>query len=353
VHYPRAKDAYRQPTRYRAGDRFYTWHYLTRGMDALHGAGMIDHTIGRREYRRESIATATDKLLDLLDPVIDFREPRGLLNRSEVIVLRDRVHKVPIDYDETAQTVAMREEVTLLNAHLGGLHLRQQDKALPIPILRRIFNGDFDRGGRLYCHGSGFQNLPETERRHLLLAIDGQHHPVVEIDYANLHITMAYKEAGKQMPPGDQYRIKGFDRELVKLVVNVLFNAASTQTATGAIAHRLDSDRAVRSVAGICAGDTVACRNLAKKLVEVVKSRHAAIGDHFGSDCGARFQRRDSEMAIAVMRTMIAATGRCPLPVHDSFLVADRDVDRLRLTMTEVAEKHNLPLKLKANSGIQ
>jgi hypothetical protein len=46
-----------------------------------------------------------------------------------------------------------------------------------------------------------------------------------QVDYANLHIRMAYSEAGKRIPDGDQYTIDGFDRGLVKLAVNTLFNA--------------------------------------------------------------------------------------------------------------------------------
>ena len=81
------------------------------------------------------------------------------------------------------------------------------------------------RGGRFYCHGNSFQNMPKQDRRALELVIDGAPHPMVEIDYSNLHIAMAYAEAEQRMPAGDQYAIKGFDRGLVKLAVNTVFNA--------------------------------------------------------------------------------------------------------------------------------
>src|ERR1700741_3371435 len=47
VHYARAKDPYRQPNRYRSGDPRFTWHYVTRAMDALRFAGLIEHALGR------------------------------------------------------------------------------------------------------------------------------------------------------------------------------------------------------------------------------------------------------------------------------------------------------------------
>lgn len=64
-------------------------------------------------------------------------------------------------------------------------------------------------------------------------------HPVVEIDYSNLHITMAYSEAGEPMPDSDQYTIDGFDHALVKVAVNTLLNAATTNSAILAITVEL------------------------------------------------------------------------------------------------------------------
>jgi hypothetical protein len=133
----------------------------------------------------------------------------------ETIVLRDRDDKTEIDYTETAHTVAMREQVRILNDHLAQLDLRHRGQKLDIPIGRRIFNESFERGGRFYCHGTSFQNMPAGQRLELEWIIDGTTHPTVEIDYANLHIRMAYSEAGERIPRGDQYTINGFDRALV------------------------------------------------------------------------------------------------------------------------------------------
>jgi hypothetical protein len=40
-------------------------------------------------------------------------------------------------------------------------------------------------------------------------------------------------------------------------------------------------------------------------------------------------------MAMEVMTRMIQRTGRCPLPIHDSFLVADIDAESLKETMVQ------------------
>ena len=38
--------------------------------------------------------------------------------------------------------------------------------------------------------------MPKAHRRRLVFVIDGVAHPVEEIDYCTLHVTMAYAEAG-------------------------------------------------------------------------------------------------------------------------------------------------------------
>ena len=55
---------------------------------------------------------------------------------------------------------------------------------------------------------------------------------------------------------------------------------------------------------------------------------------------------------MEVMTRMIQRTGRCPLPIHDSFLVADIDTESLRQTMKEVARHHGLRLKVKESKAI-
>jgi hypothetical protein len=58
------------------------------------------------------------------------------------------------------------------------------------------------------------------------------------------------------------------------------------------------------------------------------------------------------DMAVRVMLRMIARTGRCPMPVHDSFLLADIDQEVLASTMLEVASEEGLALCLKTSGGL-
>ncbi len=164
---------------------------------------------------------------------------------------------------------------------------------------------------------------------------------------------MAYAEAGAKVPPGDLYAIEGFDRRVVKIAVNIMFNAESHRSAVLAIAKALHDDAALRAASGVGTSNVWwTYRTFTETLVEAVEHKHRQIEDFFNSDCGARFQRLDSDMAMKVMTRMIQRTGRCPLPIHDSFLVADIDAEPLKYTMTQLAGEHGLILDLKESRAI-
>ena len=140
---------------------------------------------------------------------------------------------------------------------------------------------------------------------------------------------------------------------LVKIAVNIMFNA-ETRRARSWPSRRLymTTRRCVQPAVSPDNERWWAYQTFTKKLVEAIERKHRRIKKHFNSDCGARFQRQDSDMAMEVMTRMIHRTGRCPLPVHDSFLVADIDTEELRQTMKEVARHHSLRLKIKESKAV-
>ncbi len=366
VRYSRDRNHYGGGTRYRRGDRYYSYHYVTGAMGVLDHLGLVGHDLGQwggsGTKGGQSVARPTDALVELLVPVIDIAEPCGEPHEAEVIVLRDREKKRQIDYEDTDETNEMRIQVQTLNDALGKLELFLHGRRLPIPLLRRIFNAAaehaaadhaaFDRGGRFYHHGPSHQNIPAQERRDLQLRIDGVLHWMVEVDYANQHAVMAYTEAGLAIPPGDLYLIKGFDRTLVKRAFNILLNATGRHRAVSALTQKLAvKDYELWRHSGLATRSMGECYHLADAVIAAIKDKHQPIAEFFGSDCGARFQRRDSDMALRVMERVLAETGRCPLVVHDSFLVPAIDQGVLVHVMQQVAVEEGLALCLKDSEG--
>jgi hypothetical protein len=137
----------------------------------------------------------------------------------------------------------------------------------------------------------------------------------------------------------------------VKVAVNTLFNALTISSAILAVTDELRYDPELRVACGLESSDRSSCRPVAKGVVTAVQEKHHRIDGYFGSDCGSRFQRTDSDMAMEVMTRMVDGTGRCPLPVHDSFLVPQMDADILSQTMVEVARDFGLQVNLKTTAN--
>ena len=168
--------------------------------------------------------------------------------------------------------------------------------------LYRIFNrGSFSSGGRFY--GPWWQQIPKKIRPQLL--IDGE--PTIEHDYPQLHPNMLYAEIGARLE-GDAYAIDGWPRNLVKVAFNILVNAENHDSALRAIALKIGGEGAYARAAS---------------LIEAIKLRHPTITRIFHSDAGIRLQRRDADIAEAIMRRLIRL-GIVVLPIHDSFITAAR-----------------------------
>lgn len=337
LHYSRSRTAYSAvKPRYRSVDARHTFYFVTGAVDALRGAGLVGHNLGTwfggEVHGIESTVWPKPELIELISPLITATEPRALAGDNEVLVLRRREDKVEIDYIDTDDTRRMRQEIQTLNQGLQELTLVMGGTPVMLPPLRRIFNGNWERGGRLYFHGDSYQNCPKNKRRKIEFVIDGEVHRSVEYDLSSLHIRLAHAEAGKKVREEDPYEIPGFDRSLIKLGVNILFNAETTQSAIGALTTTMWENNHY-------ADTRVACHELAKKVIAAIQRKHYRIAEFFGSDCGARYQVLDSRIAIKVMVRVKELTGSTPLPVHDSFIVPAHQETLLRKVVGEAYEE--------------
>jgi hypothetical protein len=323
--------------RYSRTKRVYAWYaytdplmsyrHVVPAMDFLIQQGWAKGKTGSWWSHKESIAWATPDLLHLVGTLVDISR-REVPTLADEIILRD-ADKKSVAFTDTDEIRMMRNEVRFLNEHLSTVALCLDGHRLTVPLLVRIFNRTFDRGGRLYCQGASHQNMPKELRDRLTMMVDGRMTPTVELDFSTLHPKIAYWLSGKRMPDGDAYDLPGFARALVKPGWNVLVNADSRTAAVKAIAERLRTDAGLRKAGGISTSDWGALRRIADRLCTAIKRRHYRIKEFFGSDAGARFQRIDSDMAARIMQAMIKRTGRCPLSVHDSFIVPECDAQAL------------------------
>lgn len=174
----------------------------------------------------------------------------------------------------------------------------------------------------------------ERYQRSDYLLINGER--VEEVDFKALHPMLLYAQIG-EVPTVDPYDF-GWPAEyrgLIKLGLLIMINAQSQADARCAIAF---NDDEMPRFAAPGSSDAFA---LAKKLIEKAKRVHHPIAPYFNSDAGSWLMNMDSRIAVQVMRTM-HKQNIVVLPVHDSFIVPEKKVEKLEAAMLDAAAKVGL-----------
>src|SRR5690554_2735393 len=263
---------------------------------------------------------------------------------------------------------ALAPPIKRLNRILRPVVVSLDGRELVCPQVRRVFNLDFQHGGRWY---HPLQNLSKAERARLLL--DGE--PVVELDYSALHPRLIYAREGITYPTdADPYAIPGVPRPAAKGIWLQVMNDTSISAAVAHLESRQHQDRIAaheRYRAELeawqetplerrtapprrpsCLGPTFepfAPEVDVQAAVAALLDTHAAIAHTFNTEGQAlELQHTDARIAERVITRCVER--RWPvLPVHDSFIVKARHAQALRSFMADAyaAETggHQCPIK--------
>lgn len=316
-------------------------------LDALTGSGQVQKTTPHWDdpsgkNSRTARYQASSSLLCALDDTGASIAALSRLRGAEGIRFKDD-DKQLIEYGDVRFANEARDRLCVINnmleSHWADLALSDQRLSDELALIAgeregetaqsfdfaartvyRVFNNsDWEQGGRFY--GAWWMACPSRLRQHII--IDGKR--TVEVDYAGLHAAMLYAEAGLKIPD-DPYqrcltkRRNTAERQLVKTTFNALLNAGS--------------------VAGISEIDDYNANLTGRDWIDFkqfIVSRFPEFKKHFGSGVGLKLQRKDSDLAEAVMLEF-AAMGYACLPVHDSFIVHHELQDVLTSTMKSAFE---------------
>ncbi|MFD1767978.1 hypothetical protein ACFSAG_14115 [Sphingorhabdus buctiana] len=244
------------------------------------------------------------------------------------IELRDKDGR-PIVVPPCREVGRMLRQLWELNEVIASTAILSGDGRRLDAALVRIFNKEMSRGGRFYACGRSWQNIPSLERQ--FVTINGE--ATTELDFATLHAAMLYSEVGAT-PPDDSYAIEPWPRDLVKRSFLTLINAKTFQAALGAIANS-------REMLAFMGHDMRGRLASAKNLISDIKGRHQPVAEFFHKDAGARLMRKDSDLAAAILKKLLA-NGVVGLPVHDSFLVPASKSAQLEEVMHDCAAQIGL-----------
>lgn len=321
----------------------YTYQSIKITIPWLHEHGYIDFEKAKQGIKSKGIQSTCRLASKHVHRALEIYKVGRRATKLQPIQLRD-AEKRPLAFPRRRLQHTLIAEMNQVNSFLKSFDvtipgitrghyivlnpLRGQTRRRFIDVrdteMERIFNVTWLKGGRLYSHWA--HGLTRDERQTLF--IDGE--PTEEADYSTLHIRLAYAEVGIVYDQPDAYNIEGWDRKLVKVVTNILINAASEDSAIGAICNPLERNN--RPDNWEFFSPTKENAERLKTLFQAIKQRHPAIAAYFHSGKGLDFQRRDSNMMVRVLLELSRL--KIPgIPLHDSVICKASDKFKVRSVM--------------------
>lgn len=324
-----------------------SYDFVTNTLDALIDAGLIMQDLG---YHSED-----DKHLTKIHPTEVLRSRIAFLTNADlvytlpetVLVLRDDDGN-PVDFPESNDTKAMTAQINayndlLSNTVVGLSGLTDDDTSEHAEYLlkytdynnriatavtlrpmrmRRIFNRDFEHGGRFY---GGIENMPAGLRPKI--TIGGK--PTVELDFAAYQLRMLYHLKGINYKK-DAYAVasgyKPEHRDIYKIIALAALNAETEVACLKGIRNELRKDTTYTDLIGRITDARI------KPLLTNWVTAHRPISDYMYSGIGLELQRRDSDIAAGVL-SYFQRKNVLVLSVHDSFLIESVREKELRSKM--------------------
>jgi hypothetical protein len=341
---------------------------ITEVVHGLNGVGLV--LLAKGSYggpwglgNRTTRIRASPLLVTTFQETTVSRADIGQVEGRECIILKggDDEGGKPLEYKDTDETVAMRQEVLEYNTLLSNTYidipeledpwLLREDKRgrqIKVPIdqhhqfIRRTFNrGDWGCGGRFY--GPWWQQLGSDLRAKIFI----NDTPTVEVDFKGMHVAIIAVQEGVAVPEDayvlPPYLIKGVtteqQRKLIKKLVLIALNAKDRKTAFSSFRDDWP------------AGDPAKKLTNAEleKLLDSYIEHYPFMTNHLGADRGIRLMNIDSQI-MAIVQQEFTKRGIPVLTIHDSAIVDYTRVGLLKRFMVEAAKKvvgSPLPLTAK------
>lgn len=277
-----------------------------------------------------------------------------VLKQTEVKDDESAAKSKSIKYEDTPQTVAMRERLTDYNKLLRQNHIDIHSLAKPVikreikkgsrkgqysmvaigqhnKFVRRIFSrGSWELHGRFY--GGWWQQIGNEDRRHIF--INGN--PTVEVDFKSMHVALisaelgadviddAYAVGAELFPKHTDEEVRAWCKSLVLTAINAKDRPSTYK------AFRSDSKKGSPE------------KRLKNIQLEWLLNAFIAKSPHLEDLCtdqGITLMHKDGMIAADIMNRL-TDKGIPVLTVHDSFIVQRHHFSELRIAMMMACLKH-------------
>ena len=321
---------------------------VTKSLDVLVDRKWIDKTTEGYYDRQENNGKTTryKSSRKLCDAFVEHGLTLSMVRREDskksVILRSKKPKKTPknlrprgknIGYKSNKKILQMEQNLEVINwalekAHIDLFITRDEEKQLNRRLtkkaqreagnireiqyqdksIQRIFNVDFENGGRFY--GGFWQQIPSEFRTRLTI----YNSRTFEQDYSSIHFAILYNEIGQPLNK-DPYQFGMGDRKTNKLVLNFMLNAEHLESCLGACRN----SKKVTKPNGF---------KTWKDFILYLQSQHEPIKKYFFTGYGLKLQKVDSDLAEQVQMEMIEK-GKVILCIHDSFCCRYRDIGDL------------------------
>ena len=250
----------------------------------------------------------------------------------------DRGEDMPVNWLHP-NVIASKKKVDEINAFLCEIEitaLRTGDKIHTLCHygFKRIYNqGDlpgynYDKGGRLYSIGGGFQNLSKAERATIL--IDGEE--TVEIDIRASHLVGLHAVQGCPLDPDvDPYLGLSVDRGITKMFI--------MQTVGSNKLPSRWSATAAESYAWQNGGQCLYCDHPFNRIKSAVLKKFPIFKNWDSTKIRwGDLQFNESEVIVQTVYQLANYLSVPSLPVHDSLIIRKCDESTARSVLTNMFE---------------
>lgn len=314
---------------------------------------------GKHKQGLRTIVRAKDTLKEILAKHYNF--PIIHERPKEFVILRDKDGE-EVDYIDNPATIQMRNILdkysdlrmtTDIKLKQIPAELYHEWKQLLIPYLKsvakkesntglidvdihpaflvRIFNIDFQHGGRFY---RGVESVVPQEIRKYFAFNDN---PTVELDYSAHHLRILYNE-NKINIRKDPYTIdksgNPFLRNALKIMSLIMINALNKNAAIKSIRREMQFDLLYNNILPNAKHKTI------EALCDKFVNKHKPINKYFFSGEGTRLQNIDSQIANDIVN-YFTQRGIFIMVIHDSYII-DADYENDLLAYMKFAYKNHM-----------
>lgn len=308
-------------------------------LDKSYKKGVASQIVGGAEF-----VALVQKLIPDLSK---FRYERGgeviWLTRTQRNFVEGTKVSEPVEYEDTPETTAYRDQVRRLNAFLSTAQIGFENDGGPTIVTAwrdqtRQFKivGDqlpaFDLCGRLF--GGWWQSLAKERRSNIRIAGE----EVADLDFDNMFVRLAYLRSGFEPPDGDLYSgIRGFEgpqwRDGLKKVINALLFRATPLVRL----PKIEREALPHGTTG-------------SEIRGAILTAHPKLAGVFEHGHGLRLMFTESQILMAALLRLVDS-GVPALGMHDGLMVARSKVDVTIKAMQDAAEEvvgFRLPISRKS-----